>query len=884
MTDAKYFSSTKKGEIPELKADLNSLKEEKRKDAAKKVIALMTVGKDVSMLFTDVLKCITTTNLELKKLVYLYVMNYAKNNEDNAILAVNTFHQDCSDVNPLVRALAIRTMGCLRVEKIVEYLCEPLRSCLKDPDPYVVKTAAICVAKLYDMNPQLVETQGFLDMLRELLGDSNPMVVANAVAALCEIDEVSSEAVFTINRTNLSKLVNALEECTEWGQVFILNSLAKYNPKDGKEAQSIADRVTPRMNHANSAVVLAAVKVLMKYLDLVETKEAAKELTVKMRPPLITLLSKEPEIQYVALRNINLILQKQPTILQNEVTVFFCKYNDPIYVKMEKLEIMIMLVNEKNIDTVLLELKEYAMKVDVEFVRKAVRAVGRCAIKLEKAAEKCVHVLLDLIKFTKTNYVVQEAIIVVKDIFRRYPNQYLSIISTLCQNLDNLDEPEAKASMVWIIGEYADRIDTANTLLEKFLVNFQEESTAVQLQLLTAVVKLFLYKPTPETHKMVQDMLNIATTEIDNPDIRDRGFVYWRLLAEYPAAAKQVVLSQKPLIRDDIQSLDPHVLDELIENISSLASVYHKPPSSFVARLKQRERLRPEDDLDQGDNDESGLIQNEGPGDTGRTGSLVGDLIGTGSFGTPSALTTPPPLPTRQNLTTLVQPTTENASGLQIDGAFVMRESMNTYNLTLETVFTNKNPSQPLGPFLVKFKQNPLQIQPVTAVPFESLAPGQSAQCSLQCTFGTTPAPSAATDAVSPIQAALRLNNSVTVFFPVPLALHTFFVNEGRLEKEEYLRTWRSISAEASEEISGLPSSDVSALQPKLEANKVFFVAQRNAEGHDFLYLSARTLDGSAFLMELAITSPTTCKLCTKTLALGFVPALVQSMKIILTQ
>lgn len=47
----------------------------------------------------------------------------------------------------------------------------------------------------------------------------------------------------------------------------------------------------------------------------------------------------------MALRNINLIVQKRPEILQNEVRVFFCKYNDPIYVKMEKLEIMIQLAN-----------------------------------------------------------------------------------------------------------------------------------------------------------------------------------------------------------------------------------------------------------------------------------------------------------------------------------------------------------------------------------------------------------------------------------------------------------------------------------------------------------------------------------------------------------
>ena len=56
---------------------------------------------------------------------------------------------------------------------------------------------------------------------------------------------------------------------------------------------------------------------------------------------------------------------------QNErLQVFFCKYNDPIYVKLEKLDIMIALASERNIDQVLLELKEYATEVDVDFVRK----------------------------------------------------------------------------------------------------------------------------------------------------------------------------------------------------------------------------------------------------------------------------------------------------------------------------------------------------------------------------------------------------------------------------------------------------------------------------------------------------------------------------------
>lgn len=176
---------------------------------------------------------------------------------------------------------------------------------------------------------------------------------------------------------------------------------------------------------------------------------------------------------------------------------------------------------------------------------------------------------------------VQEAIVVIKDIFRKYPNKYESIISTLCENLDTLDEPEARASMVWIIGEYAERIDNADELLDSFLEGFQDENAQVQLQLLTAVVKLFLKRPS-DTQELVQHVLSLATQDSDNPDLRDRGFIYWRLLSTDPAAAKEVVLADKPLISEETDLLEPTLLDELICHISSLASVYHKPPTAFV--------------------------------------------------------------------------------------------------------------------------------------------------------------------------------------------------------------------------------------------------------------------------------------------------------------
>lgn len=611
------------------------------------------------------------------------------------------------------------------------------------------------------------------------------MVVANAVAALSEINEASQsgQPLVEMNSATINKLLTALNECTEWGQVFILDSLANYSPKDEREAQSICERITPRLAHANAAVVLSAVKVLMKLLEMLSSdSDFCATLTKKLAPPLVTLLSSEPEVQYVALRNINLIVQKRPDILKHEMKVFFVKYNDPIYVKLEKLDIMIRLANQSNIAQVLSELKEYATEVDVDFVRKAVRAIGRCAIKVEPSAERCVSTLLDLIQ-TKVNYVVQEAIVVIKDIFRKYPNKYESIISTLCENLDTLDEPEARASMVWIIGEYAERIDNADELLDSFLEGFQDENAQVQLQLLTAVVKLFLKRPA-DTQELVQHVLSLATQDSDNPDLRDRGFIYWRLLSTDPAAAKEVVLADKPLISEETDLLEPTLLDELICHISSLASVYHKPPTAFVEgrtagiRKSLPNRGSSEAPSDTAASAEPTVIPNQesligdllsmdigtpaapvaaipaasnvdllgggldvllsvnaGSGNTGGSGGsggvpsdltstggngLLGDIFGLGS-GTSTVVTIPK----------VVWLPAEKGKGLEISGTFTRRNGQVSMDMTI----TNKA-MQAMSGFAIQLNKNSFGLVPTAPLQVGTLQPSQTIDTSL--ILGTT--------------------------------------------------------------------------------------------------------------------------------------------------
>lgn len=138
----------------------------------------------------------------------------------------------------------------------------------------------------------------------------------------------------------------------------------------------MAERVIVQLQHANSAVVLTTIKVLLYLMNYMENRRLIDHICKKMGPPLsntvalpktdrtdyhgslVTLLSSGPEVQYVALRNILLIIQRRPTVLKNDVKVFFCKYNDPIYVKLAKLEIMYRLGREENAREVLAELEE----------------------------------------------------------------------------------------------------------------------------------------------------------------------------------------------------------------------------------------------------------------------------------------------------------------------------------------------------------------------------------------------------------------------------------------------------------------------------------------------------------------------------------------------
>lgn len=146
---------------------------------------------------------------------YLYLVNYARMKPELALKALPTLLEDLEESNPLTRALALRTISYIHVRQFVEATTGPLKHLLKDPDPYVRKTAAFTVAKLYDHDKQLVENSDLIDRLNLMLRDENPTVVSSALAALMDIWERSESIKLTIDYASASKIVQILPDCSE---------------------------------------------------------------------------------------------------------------------------------------------------------------------------------------------------------------------------------------------------------------------------------------------------------------------------------------------------------------------------------------------------------------------------------------------------------------------------------------------------------------------------------------------------------------------------------------------------------------------------------------------------------------------------------------------
>ncbi|CAM8966688.1 unnamed protein product [Rhodiola kirilowii] len=219
-TDAHLYDDPEDVSIAPL---LDSRFDSEKCEALKRLLALIAQGCDVSNFFPQVVKNVATQSLEVKKLVYLYLLHYAEKRPNEALLSINCFQKDLGDINPLVRAWALRTMAGIRLRVVAPIVLVAVGKCVRDPSVYVRKCAATALPKLHDLRIE-ENTSALEEMVGILLQDHSPVVVGAAAAAFAYI---CPKSLFLIGR-NYTKLCEKLPDVEEWGQIALIAILLRY--------------------------------------------------------------------------------------------------------------------------------------------------------------------------------------------------------------------------------------------------------------------------------------------------------------------------------------------------------------------------------------------------------------------------------------------------------------------------------------------------------------------------------------------------------------------------------------------------------------------------------------------------------------------------------
>lgn len=619
MTDSSYFVDHKRGEINELKGLLRNVKIDRdrtqKREVIKKVIAYMTLGIDVSKLFSDMIMATNTSDLVQKKMVYLYLCTYAQQKPELSILAINTLQKDGRDDDPMVRGLALRSLCSLRLPDLAEYVITPIRKGLQDVSSYVRKTAVIGCAKLFRVSPESLQDSDLVDVLYDMIKDTDSLVVTNVIHTLNEV--LGDEGGMAVNKSIVMHLLGRIKEFNEWGQCAVLEVVCKYKPNDEATVFRIMNVLNDRLKHANSAVVMGTVKV---FLHLTATMpDVYRRVFESVREPMLTLMNSQTfEISYPVLSHCCLLVSQMPDIFEDSYKQFFCRYNDPPSVKTVKLNTLVELATESNASDILDELSEYVTDVNSSIARLAIRCIGKVCVKIESCVDKGIKHLLGFLGLSM-EYVSAETITVMKNLLRKYPARYSDVIPALTSHIKQVEEPSGKVSVIWMIGEYGeeDTLKDAPYILETFIDNFEEESShEVRMELLTATVKLFFKRP-PEVQKMLGRLLKDAIAETSQIDVRDRALLYYRLLKYDIHECARIVNCPKIVVDAFVELEDSHSKARLFEEFNSLSVLYDKPSEMFIENKDYLAEDNEEDDEDDDDEDDDGDRDRSGSTNSG---------------------------------------------------------------------------------------------------------------------------------------------------------------------------------------------------------------------------------------------------------------------------
>ncbi|KAK8080174.1 hypothetical protein PG997_007992 [Apiospora hydei] len=566
-------TATKSLPTAHLKKLLDSRNEREIQDGLRRVTAMMYRGQRTLPFFSSVVKNVASPNLEIKKLVYIYLIHHAEQEPDLALLSINTIQKSLSDGNPQVRALALRTMSGIRVPVISQIVSLAIKKGAGDMSPLVRRAAALAIPKCYRLEPACLPQ--LLEYLSGLLGDKQYFVAGAAVSAFLEICPERLDLIHKHYRSLVKKVV----DMDEWSQLAMLRLMTVYARKcfprrtrnaktqdtsgdlqdfygDGRTAAPggseetvvldpdlalLLNTIKPLLQSRNSGVVLAVARC---YANI-----GTPEYTKMAVGPLVALMRSAQDIEQVALYNIVSVCLVHPASFVKYASHFLVRATDSAPVWELKLEILTLIFPHSPLHTkslILNELEHFSRGTNKALVREAVRAIGRCAQTDPATAPRCMRLLLGQIT-SLDGTLAAESLTVIRHLIQQDPEAHMGTVVRLAKNLDSATDPQARATIIWLVGEFAGlngEDNIAADVLRILLREFTDESEIAKRQIVLLAAKVYLHHINREAEKLQQEQQQKQQEKLaseENGDDEDRP--------QSPAPAVQMPSEDHPIAK-----------------------------------------------------------------------------------------------------------------------------------------------------------------------------------------------------------------------------------------------------------------------------------------------------------------------------------------------
>ncbi|CAL1595065.1 unnamed protein product [Knipowitschia caucasica] len=579
------------------------------KEAMVRAIYCEMLGYEASFSYIHAIKLAQQGSILDKRVGYLAVCLFLKENHELLLLLVNTVLKDLQSTNLIEVCMALTVVSQMFPKDMIPAILPLVEEKLNHSKEIIRRKAVLALYKFYVMAPNQV--QHIHNKFRKALCDKDPGVMFASLHIYLQMikdnpegyKDLTGSFVTILKQVVSGKLPMDFNYHTvpaPWLQIQLLRILSILGKNDKHSSEIMYEVLDESLKRAeiNHNITYAILYECVKCIYTIYPNSDLHEKAAKCIGNFV--ISSKINLKYLGLKALTFVIQQDPKLaLQHQMTIIECLDHPDILIKRETLELLFRITNAQNVTVIVEKMLEFLHQSKDDYT--TIDLVGKVAEIAEKYAPENKWFIETMnTVFSLGGDMIQADI----------PNSFLKLLS---EGFDNEEEnkklrlfavdsyvsllegetrklPQRFLQVIaWVLGEYSHLrtdLDPAKvmTLLSK-LLDIRQISSETKTWVLMAMTKLCSGEASiSKAQSVCEDYRSSSDTVL-----RQRAHEL-QLLSQDPALRGQLL----PLHRgSETLEVDFSLsfLDAFVSEALAAGAAPYKPPHQRHEELAQEKAL-----------------------------------------------------------------------------------------------------------------------------------------------------------------------------------------------------------------------------------------------------------------------------------------------------